>query len=113
MPEFSEAEQRELAARILRRTEALQTNCSEALTLPYRASPRVRPLPVIFAIAAAAGLLLTGVYFIGLPADHAARSASWHGESAINHAADEQGANSIDSIDPVSCFFRGVHRVLG
>lgn len=110
MPEFSDDQQRELAARILQRTEALDTNCAEVLRLPYRAQHRIRPLFVLVALASVAGVLVTGVYLVGIPAERAARSSSGHGGNTLIGTSEQQ---ALISNDPVSCFFRGLHRVLG
>ncbi|WP_394939146.1 hypothetical protein [Psychromicrobium sp. YIM B11713] len=106
MPEIPPRYSEDLAARILQRTEGLQTNCAEFLQLPYRAGQRTRILLAgTMAFVVISGLL-GGIYLIGVPDQRDLRTESR--QSVIQ----DQDSSAMKH-DMISCFFRGLHRVLG
>lgn len=73
----------DLAAKILRRTESLTTDCAEDLRLPYRQSTWRKTVLLGFCTLAVTGLLGGAVYLVGAPPEPDRLTAGWPVESTM------------------------------
>ncbi|MDR6268743.1 hypothetical protein [Arthrobacter russicus] len=74
----------DLTARILQRTQAINTSCAEELRLPYRPGSWRKPALLGVCTLAITGLLGGAVYLVGAPADRGGLTAGWPAESAAS-----------------------------